>query len=62
MLAIGLVILTVGALVLYRPGAPGWTHLVIDGTAWVPVLSTGAVITVAAVEKLVEVVRRRPLH
>ena len=61
-LAAGLVALTAIAAVLYRPGAPRWTHVLVDGVAWMLVVSTGAVLAVSAIEKLVEVTRRRPGH
>lgn len=62
MLAAGLVALTVLAVVLYRPGAPRWTHVLVDGVAWMLVVSTGVVLTISAVEKLVQLGRRHPGH
>jgi carbon starvation protein CstA len=61
-LGIGLVVLTLLAVVLYRPGAPRWTHVLIDGAAWMLVVSTGAMLGVSAVEKLVEAGRRHLPH
>jgi hypothetical protein len=61
-LAAGLVALTVLAVVLYRPGAPRWTHVLVDGVAWMLVVSTGVVLTISAVEKLVQLGRRHPGH
>ncbi|MCL8251509.1 hypothetical protein AERO_08940 [Aeromicrobium fastidiosum] len=61
-LAVGLVVLTVVAAVLYRPGAPRWTHVLVDGVGWMLIVSTGTVLTVSAVEKLVQITRRHPGH
>ncbi|KAA1373577.1 hypothetical protein [Aeromicrobium fastidiosum] len=61
-LAVGLAVLTVAAAVLYRPGAPRWTHVVIDGAAWMLIISTGTLLLASAAEKLVEIARRRPTH
>ena len=61
-LAVGLAVLTLLAVTLYRPGSPRWTHVMIDGAAWMLVVSTGAMLGVSAVEKLVEVSRRHLPH
>jgi multisubunit Na+/H+ antiporter MnhB subunit len=61
-LGVGLVVLTGVAAVLYRPGSARWTHVVVDGTAWALVGSTGLVLMVCAVEKLVEIGRRHLSH
>ncbi len=60
MLAVGLVALTVVAAVLYRPGAPRWTHVLVDGVGWMLIVSTGGLLMIAAVEKLVQLTRRHP--
>jgi hypothetical protein len=61
-LAVGLVVLTLLAVVLYRPGASRWTHVMIDGGAWLLVVSTGAMLGLAAAQKLVDVARRHLPH
>ncbi|MFC5679454.1 hypothetical protein [Aeromicrobium endophyticum] len=61
-LAVGLGVLTLLAVALYRPGSPRWTHVMIDGAAWMLVVSTGAMLVASAVEKLVEVGRRHLPH
>jgi hypothetical protein len=61
-LAVGLGVLTLLAVALYRPGSPRWTHVMIDGAAWMLVVSTGAMLALSAVEKLVEVSRRHLPH
>jgi multisubunit Na+/H+ antiporter MnhB subunit len=61
-LAVGLVVLTLLAVALYRLGSPRWTHVMIDGAAWMLVVSTGAMMALSAVEKLVEVSRRHLPH
>ena len=61
-LALGLCVLTAAAAVLYRPDAPRWTHVVINGAAWMLVISTGTMLLASAAEKVVEVARRRPSH
>ena len=62
LLAVGLVVLTLLAVALYRPGAPRWTHVVINGAAWMLVVSTGAMLAVSAAEKLVDLGRRHLPH
>ena len=62
LLGVGLALLTLLAVVLYRPGAPRWTHVMVDGAAWLLVVSTGAMLGASAVEKLVEVGRRHLPH
>ncbi|MET0951972.1 MAG: hypothetical protein ABWX57_01705 [Aeromicrobium sp.] len=57
-LAVGLAVLTVAAIELYRPGAPAWTHTVVNGVGWALVLTTGAMLLRAGIEKLVELGRR----
>jgi hypothetical protein len=57
-LGAGLAVLTLLAAVLYRPGAPRWTHVVVNGAAWMLIVSTGVMLTVSAVEKLVQISRR----
>jgi hypothetical protein len=57
-LAAGLAVLTVAAIVLYRPGAPEWTHTVVNGVGWALVVTTGAMLLRAGIEKLVELGRR----
>lgn len=61
-LGIGLVMLTGVAAVLYRPGAPGWTHVLVDGVAWALIVTTGAMLAVSAIEKLVEIGRHHLSH
>jgi hypothetical protein len=61
-LTIGLGVLTLLAIVLYRPGAPHWTHVLVNGAAWMLVVSTGAMLALSAAEKLVEVTRRHLPH
>lgn len=58
-LCCGLAVLTVAALVLYRPGAPTWTHVVINGVGWALIVTTSLMLLRAAVEKAVELTRRR---
>jgi hypothetical protein len=61
-LAVGLGVLTLLAVAIYRPGCPRWTHVMIDGAAWMLIVSTGAMLALSAVEKLVEVSRRHLPH
>ncbi|MET0820213.1 MAG: hypothetical protein ABWY58_04560 [Aeromicrobium sp.] len=61
-LAVGLAVLTLLAVVLYRPGAPRWTHVMVDGAAWMLVVSTGAMLALSAVETLVQAGRRHLPH
>jgi hypothetical protein len=60
LLAGGLIGLTVFALVFYRAGGPRWPHHVVDGLAWIIVVTAGAMLAVAACGKLAELARRRP--
>ncbi len=61
-LGVGLVVLTAAAAVLYRPGAPRWTHVLVDGVARALIVSTGAMLAVSAIQKLVEIGRRHLSH
>jgi uncharacterized protein (DUF983 family) len=58
-LCAGLAVLTLAAIVLYRPGAPSWTHVVVNGVGWALIVATSLMLLRAGVQKAVELTRRR---
>ena len=62
LLAVGLASLTAFSLFTYRPGGPRWPHVVVDGCAWMLVLTTTAMLLTAAVAKVAELSRRATGH
>lgn len=54
----GLAALTLFALVFYRADGPRWPHHIVDGLAWVIVVTAGLMLAAAGAEWLAAVARR----